>query len=209
MPSSDQAGPALAYYKRTPPVAHTLWTSNIRFVHAGAMLCMLAPCCACWRHAVHAVPCCACCAMLCHAGAMLCHADAVCACCCMLCCAVHVPCCVMLVPCCACCAVLVHADAVCACCAILCRAFAYCTCWGMLMRYVHAAPCCAVLYMLVQAVPCWCILCRTAHIFRHKTNVEKKSRKICLNFIGASQHSKQTYIGNFVYQGVALNTFGH
>ena len=44
---------------------------------------------------------------------------------------------------------------------------------------------------------------------RHSSSVEKNSRKNQLNFIGASQHSKQMYIGNFVYQGVALNTLGN
>ena len=61
-----------------------------------------------------------------------------------------------------------------------------------------------------------CLLRFFQNIFRHETFVEcrkivekiEKSmrKKACLNFIGASQHLKQTYIGNFVYQGVALNT---
>ena len=51
---------------------------------------------------------------------------------------------------------------------------------------------------------------------RHSSNVEKntskktkkaREKKASLNFIGASQHSKQTYIGNFVYLLVTLNTF--
>ena len=52
--------------------------------------------------------------------------------------------------------------------------------------------------------------CRDIHqvsrkiVKKIKTSTRKKA---CLNFIGASQHSKQTYIGNFVYLLVSLNTF--
>ena len=57
-----------------------------------------------------------------------------------------------------------------------------------------------------------CRDCRDVKFRRVSKNSQKigKSmrKKACLNFIGASQHSKQTYIGNFVYQGVALNTLG-
>ena len=41
--------------------------------------------------------------------------------------------------------------------------------------------------------------------------IEKSTRKknlLKFHFC-ISQHSKQTYIGNFVYQGVALNTLGN
>ena len=41
--------------------------------------------------------------------------------------------------------------------------------------------------------------------------IEKSTRKKSLLkfYFRISQHSKQTYIGNFVYQGVALNTLGN
>ena len=46
-------------------------------------------------------------------------------------------------------------------------------------------------------------------VLKNSRKIKKSMRKkTCLNFIGASQHSKQTYIGHFVYQGVALNTLG-
>ena len=35
-----------------------------------------------------------------------------------------------------------------------------------------------------------------------KSQKKAREKKACLNFIGASQHVKQTYKGNFVYQGI-------
>ena len=53
-------------------------------------------------------------------------------------------------------------------------------------------------------IKCWKICWKSQD--RQKKSRQTREKKARLNFISARQYSKQTYIGNLVYQGVALNT---